>query len=76
MILIREIQKPTRHTPLLQRIKQSNPIRHRNPIIHIAVDDELGGTVCEDAAGTGWIRVVECVAGLPEGAVELDHNLC
>lgn len=80
MILIREIQKPTGHAPLLQRIEQSNPIRHRYAIILVTVDDELGGAVCEDAAGAGWIRVVECVARLPEGAVELytvkNHHIC
>lgn len=71
MILIREIQKPTGHAPLLQRIKQSNPIRHRYAIILVTVDDELGGAELEDVFCGRRVPAEIVVSVIPDGAVEL-----
>ncbi|KAG9796265.1 hypothetical protein KCU88_g378, partial [Aureobasidium melanogenum] len=54
---------------LLQDIEQHDPLRHRQPIVKTAVDDEMR---CREIAGVvDGVPAVVVVAVVPEGAVEL-----
>ena len=71
MRFIREIDKPTRHAPLLEDIEQRDALGDREAVVVIAVDDEHGGVPLEDVLGGGRIETVVVVAVGPDRAVVL-----
>lgn len=71
MRFIREIDKPTRHAPLLEDIEQRDALGDREAVVVIAVDDEHGGVPLEDVLGGGRVETVVVVAIGPDRAVVL-----
>lgn len=51
MVLIREVQEPTRNAALLEHIEQRDTLSDGKPEIVIVVDDKLGGAKLEDLLG-------------------------
>lgn len=71
MILIRKVQKPTRHPPLLEDIKQRQPLGHRQPIIQIIMDNEMRRIKAQDPLGAARVKAAVILPRLPERPIEL-----
>ena len=71
MVLVGEIQEPTRHASLLEHIEEPDACGNGDAIVVVAVNDELGRAELEDSLWARGVCVMVGVAGLPEGTVEL-----
>ena len=69
VVLVREIQKLTRHPALLQDIKQHDPLGLRETVVQTVVHDEVGRRPVEDVVD--GVPALVVLAVVPEGAVEL-----
>lgn len=74
MILIREVQKPTLNTALLEDIKQGNSLGDGKTVIMIAVDDKMRRRELADLFGGGGIKATVVFTGIPDSAHELVGN--
>lgn len=50
MILIRKHEQPARHAARLQHVERRQPLGHGQPVVELAVDDELGRRPLIDVA--------------------------
>lgn len=75
MVLIRECQKPTGDTALLQDVKERKALRDGQAIVFGAVDNQLRCTKLIDMLRSRWIPATIVVSIIPESAVELKMSV-
>ena len=71
MILIREVQEPTRHAPLLKDIENRQSLGNRQAVIQVIVDDKMRGGEAQNALRRRRIPASVVLARFPERPVEL-----
>ena len=73
MVLIRVVQEPRRHALLLEHIEEHHTLGHRQSIIKVAVNDEVGRLPLarEEHGVAVVVGVSGDQGGLVEGALEV-----
>lgn len=71
MVLVWEIQQPTRNSAFLKHVEDRQSFRHWKAEIQVTMNDEVRSTELEDVLWCRRIIATIVVSIVPDGAVEL-----